>query len=285
MSPIQIITALFVTFLFALRPFVYRPCATSLSTKTSATFTGLWMFIGVLVTLPFYKHMLYNNGEFLFSYDIIVYSIIKGYVLWFSVRLFQKINMESISSSVLSGPIATGVAVLLNVMVFHEQLTIGQFVSIFSIGVIGSLFFIFGHAKSLSKRAKKFFLISIFLTSYCIVSDQIVITQTNWYVHIFFTSLAFFLTSITSRVSKEEWLNCFRKRKSIVAGLTFACGEFYLMSVLVVILPVSLGSLAVRMAIPFIMITSAIVYHETKWQKQALFSIMLLLSIIPLILF
>lgn len=285
MNLLQIITVLIVIFLFTIRPFVYKPCAKSFSTKTSATFTGFWMFMGTLATLPFFGHLLFNNGEFMFSYNIIFYSILKGYALWFGVRLFQTINLESTSSSVFSGPIGTGIAVLLNVILFHEQLTIPQFISIFSIGVVGSLFFIFGHAKSLSKRAKRFFLFSILTTTYCIISDQIVITQTNWYVHVFFTSLSFFLTSILSRASSVEWKNCFCKRESIIAGLTFVCGEFYLMSVMVVILPVSVGSLAVRLSIPFVMIISAILYHETKWQKQALFSILLLLSIIPLILF
>ncbi|MFC1659259.1 hypothetical protein ACFL0U_01690 [Pseudomonadota bacterium] len=285
MTTLQILASLGIILFFTLRPFAYRPAAKAFTTKTSAAFTSIWMLIGIIVTLPFFGHMLFYEGGTYLNSQFIIYSLLKGWVLWVGIRLSQVINAESVSSSVFSGPIVIGLAVILNVMFFGEILTAIQFISIFLIGLTSLLFFTFGHAKFLSTRAKKYFLISILLGIYCVISDQIVISNTNWYVHTFFVTVSLSLISVFSKLSIEEWKDCFLQKSSIFAGFVFVTGEFYLMSVMVRVIPVSIAALSIRLSIPFIMILSSLFYNEQKWQTQAVFAVLLLLSTVPIILF
>jgi len=280
----QILAGVLISILFTARPFAYRLISRKYSTKTSSLCIGTWLIMAVIFTLPFFYHLLFlPTGGLYFKNPVLILSMFKGVSLWFLIKNQQLVNRENISASVFFTPIGTGLGVIANRFFFNERLTQTQFLAILGLSLLGMLFSTTGSAKTLNKKNKiRLVILIIFLAMFMCI-DQIVISRTNWYVHIMMSSIAFFLTSFFSHSKMIDWKNALFHRDSIIAGSVYVVGEFYLLSVMIKVIPVSIAILFVRLTIPFVMGISSILYKEGKWHEQLLFGCCALGLCLPLI--
>jgi len=284
MTTLQLLTALAIFILAGLRPFAFYPCAKRFSSKTSSAFTGVWLVIGILITLPFFHDKLIINNQYFFHDPLtIVFGFIKGSLLWVIINYRQTIRKESNSSSVYYCFISVAIGACINYFFFGAKLSSIQVVAIVAIGFLGLMFFLIGHANKLQKQTKIVFWLSVILLVITMVTDHNAISRTNWYVQFVIANISFFLTSFISRTTKQEWKDALFHKDSIRAGIVFLVGEIVIMSSLVTILPVSVALLCIRLSTPVVMVISAIALKEGKWYEQAAFGGLTLLAALPLI--
>lgn len=240
--------------------------------------------VGVLISLIWWHPLLWMNHQFLGGSSIILLSVFKGIFLWGIISLEQIVLKESVSSaSFITFPSLALGSLTLNFF-FGESLSFFHLAMIISIGFLGFIFLMVGHAKELHRNGKLALLGILVLNAYCIISDHVVISKTNWYIHLTVTTLFFFLMSFAIGVSKEEWKQTLTRSEAITAGLVFVVSEFYLIATMVTFLPVSYAVLASQLPLPFIMVLSSFLYGEDKWHEQAIFGGLAFALAIPLIL-
>lgn len=282
MTFIQIIAGIGFFTICVIRPLAYRPLAVNFPTRISSIVTALWAMIAVIISLPFLWHKLTLTSVPLI---VIFLSLLKGVIFWYSAQYAQEIRKESVSSSVFFGPVGVGISMIINNLFFNEGLSLLQALSILFISIISIFFFSHGHAKNLSLKAKKAFFIMIAFLAYFLVCDHIVISETNWYFHMVLTTISFSIVCFLHKVTFEELKITLTNPKSIIAGISFGAGEFILLFPMVIILPVSIAGVFGLLSVPAVMLLSAHVWQENKWQEQAIFGGLIFLATIPLILF
>ncbi|MHA1540093.1 MAG: hypothetical protein ACTSXQ_06430 [Alphaproteobacteria bacterium] len=282
MTTIQIIAGVCFFLVCVARPIAFRPLAVAYPMRVSAIVTAVWAVIAVLASLPFmYERLLLTSVPLI----VIGLSLLKGVIFWYSAQEAQNIRKESVSSSVFFGPIGVGGAMVINNLFFGEGLSLFQILSILFISIVSLFFFSHGHAKTLTRGAKKSFVFMVLFLVYFLVCDHIVISETNWYFHMVLTTISFSIACFLNRVSREELKISLFNPKAIIAGISFGFGEFVLLLPMVTIIPVSIAGVFGLLSVPVVMLLSARVWKENKWQEQALFGGLIFLVTVPLILF
>lgn len=263
-----------------------KPCANLFPAKSTSVFMGLWFAIGLLVSLPFFGHMLYIDGEF-FLTAIPAWKILlsfgKGAILSIGMFLSQKIRKESLSSAAFYAPIALGIAALTNHFFFGEDMKGIQIAAVVGLGILGATFFLYGHAKKLSKTAKICFGLSILTSLYCITSDQVVISASNWYVHVFLYFLGAFLISLTQIKEANDIKVFFTNKHTLISGFIIVASELFLLSTMVAVIPVSIAVFFMNLSLPVIMLLSAKRWNENRWQEQLAYGLLAFGLAMPLI--
>lgn len=285
MSALQISIGLLIFLTMVIKPIIYKPCVQYFRPEFSATFTSLWLLLGLAISWPLLGHLLTDNWQKICFSPYLLFSILKGVLLYAMVKYQQEVNKYSTSSSVFFGFIATALGSLIINIFFKEGLSLLQMSCISALGVLGGIFYAYGDAKRLSYQGKKGFLLIILLSAIFMICDHLAISQIGWYPHLLFSYVFMFFTCAFYGISRRDYAIAFKNKIVVAAGIIYACSEFLIIYASVNILPVSLVSVFMRIAAPTVMIISALKYHEQTWKNQLLFGSLALLLVLPLMLF
>ncbi len=284
MSALQLSIGLLIFLTMVIKPIVYKPCVEHFRASLSAIFTSIWVLIGLAISWPWLGHLFLNDWQRICSSPYLLFSILKGILLYAMVKYQQEVNKYSTSSSVFFGFIATALGSLMINLFFKEGLSLIQLSCICALGVLGGIYYAYGDAKRLSQQGKKEFLLIILLSAVFMVCDHLAISEVGWYTHLLFSYIFMFLTCLFYGISRQDYARVFKNKIMARAGIVYACSEFLIIYASVNILPVSLVSVFMRIAAPTVMIISAIKYHEQTWKNQLLFGSLALLLALPLML-
>ena len=283
MSLFQLFIGFLILISMTLRPFLYKPAAKHFPPELSAAFTSSWLIVGLILTFPVFGHLYYDNALKITTSAYLLLAVLKGLLLWFIVKLQQKINKTSTSSSVFFGFIAMALGSLVNNLFFKEGLALFQLLCICGLGVLGLMFVFKGDAKTLSKKGKIDFGIIILIGATFSITDHLAIPQIGWYPHLLVSSLAMFIACLISGISKQDYRNIFLNKSVAFAGIFYTISEFLIIYASINILPVSFVAVFMRMAAPIVMIISALVYKEQSLKNQLTFGVLAMLLVLPLI--
>lgn len=169
-------------------------------------------------------------------------------------------------------------------MFFQENLGVIKVSCIVGLGILGLLFLQKGDARRLSRRNLLYFMIVTIIMASYIVSDHLAIPHIGWYAHLLISSVAMFIISTVRVGSKEHFKTIFTDKSIIKAGVFYTLSEFFIIYVSFNILPVSVVAVFLRLAVPMVMIISAIKYNEQSVKNQLIFGLMAVILVLPIIL-
>lgn len=269
---------------WVIRPILYKPAAQRFPLKLSAAFTSSWLILSLVISFPFFYHLLEFNGKNALFSPYILLAIYKGITLFYLISLQQSINKTSTSSSVFLSFIALAIGALANNIFFNESLGAVKVLCILGFGVLGYLFIRKGDAKRLSPKKKKFFIITTLIMASYTVSDHLAIPQVGWYSYLLVSSVVMFLVCVFNGISKSNIKTIFCNKLIIIAGLFYSISEFFVIYVSINILPVSIVAVFLRLSVPVVMVISAIKYKEQSVKSQLLFGVVAIALALPIIL-
>ncbi len=283
MSLFQILVGSLILISMIVRPFLYKPAAKYFPAELSAAFTSSWLIVGLILSFPVFGHLYYDHALQISTSPYLLLAVLKGVLLWVMIKLQQKINKTSTSSSVFFGFISMALGSLVNNIFFKEGLALFQLLCICGLGILGLLFVLKGDAKFLSSSGKINFGIIIVIGALFSVIDHLAIPQIGWYSHLLFSSIAMFAVCLIHGISKQDYRNIFLNKSVAIAGIVYTVSEFLIIYASINILPVSFVAVFMRMAAPIVMIISAIKYGEQSWKNQLTFGALAMVLVLPLI--
>ena len=267
MTFFQLSIGLIILFSMVVRPFLYKPCAQYFPAELSVAFTSVWLMAGLAVSWPVFGHLLTDDFKAIMTSPYLLFSLLKGVLLWFMIKLQQLVNRESTSSSVFFGFVAMALGSLVNNIFFKEGLLPFQLSCISLLGLLGLFFVLRGDARRLSLAGKINFVAIIVLGASFSVFDH----------------LAIYLACLFRGISKQDYRNIFCNRQVVAAGIAYTASEFLIIYTSVNLLPVSFVAMFMRLAAPVVMLVSAVRYHEQSVKNQLVFGLLALLFALPLI--
>ncbi len=280
----QIFIGFLIFFSMVIRPILYKPCVKYFPAELSVAFTSIWLLLALVITSPVFSPLLLNNFSKVISSPYLLLTFLKGVLLWFMIKLQQIINKSSTSSSVFWGFIALALGSLINNLFFKEGLLHFQLICIGLLGVLGLFFVVKGGARRLPLQERFYFAIIVLIGASFSVIDHLAIPQIGWYPHLLFASISMFVSCVIYGISKQDYINIFKNKAIILAGVVYATSEFLIIYTSVNIMPVSFVALFMRLATPVVMLYSALHYKEQTWKNQAAFGVIALALALPLIL-
>ena len=284
MTLFQILIGFLLLLSWAERPFLYKPAAKYFPSALSAAFTSTWLMAALIITFPWLGHLLTDNYKSVFTSPYLIISVYKGVSLYWLIKLQQEVNKESTSSSVFLSFISLALGSLVNNLFFGEGLGCIKILCIIGFGILGVVFLYKGDAKRLSVSGKiAFAMVTLIMSSYQ-VSDHLCIPHIGWYPYLLFTSIFMFVTGLFHGVTKTDFKNMFCNKKIASAGAFYAVSEFLVIYASINILPVSVVQVFLRLAVPVVMIVSALRYKEQSIKNQIVFGVAALGLALPIIL-
>lgn len=265
------------------RPFVYKPCVQYFPAELSVAFTSIWLLVALAITAPIFSHLFTDNAAAIITSPYLLLSVLKGGLLWLMIKLQQIINKESTSSSVFFGFIALALGSLVNNIFFKEGLLLVHLICICGLGILGLFFVLRGDARRLSVKGKIYFALIVLFGATFSVTDHLAIPQIGWYSHLLFSTVVMFLVCLWHGISKTDYLNIFKNKQVVLAGVIYAVSEFLIIYTSINILPVSFVAVFMRIAAPVVMIVSALKYNEQSWKNQLVFGAIAMALVLPLI--
>jgi len=284
MTYIQILTGFLILLSMIMRPMAYKPVAIYFPPKMSSAFTSTWLMVGLLLTAPFFGHLLSENFTQIIQSPYVLLSVLKGILLFSMIEFQQIVNKESTSSSVFFGFIALALGSFCNNIFFNEGLAFFQLMCVFGLGLVGLFFFLIGDAKRLSRRGKICFVMIVLYSALFSVTDHLAIPAIGWYPHLCISSFVMFLGCFAKGIHKTDFINMFYNRYIVYAGFIYTASEFLVIYASTNILPVSFVAVFMRLAAPVVMVVSAFKYKEQTWTNQLVFGIVSIALALPLIL-
>ncbi len=284
MTYFQILTGCLILLSMILRPIAYKSVALYFSPKISAAFTSTWLMVGLLLTAPFFGHLLTVNFLEIIQSPYLLLSVLKGFLLFSMIEYQQIVNKKSTSSSVFFGFIALALGSFCNNIFFNEGLAFFQLMCVFGLGFVGLFFFLIGDAKRLSSQGKICFIMIVFYSALFNVTDHLAIPAIGWYAHLLISSFVMFLGCFAKGIHKTDFVNMFCNKYIVYAGFIYTASEFLIIYASTNILPVSFVAVFMRLAAPVVMVISAFKYKEQTWTNQLIFGIVSIALALPLIL-
>lgn len=284
MSDFQIVIGMLLLMTWVIKPFLYKPAAMYFPAKMSAIFTGIWLIVGLVITFPFFCHLLVVEGRNMLFSPYILIAVYKGFSLFYLISLQQIINKTSTSSSVFLSFIALALGALFNNLFFHENLKLVQLACIVGFGFLGIAFFKRGDAKVLSLKDKYFFVITTLIMASYTISDHVAIPQLGWYPYLLISSLTLFAVGTLHISGVQKLKFVFTNKIVVIAGIFYTFSEFLVIYASINILPVSIVGVFLRLSTPIVMFISAIKYKEQNVKNQLLFGGIAILLAIPILL-
>lgn len=268
------------------RPVVFRPLAIGRRAGDSSTIVACWMLVGSIVLLPIQFPLIEAAIPTLEAKPwLILLGFAKGFVIWLVILLDQYMRKVSSSSAVFKGFPALALLAMVNVGFLGEVLNLWQWFSVLSLAALGLAYALRGHLSSLSGTYKLLFLLLILLSVLPGIADVLVIGQTNWYVQFVTSSFGLIFPVLLNKRSRNLIKVAFTKRDCAIMGSVFLITEIIILFLLVTHISVTMGVLAMRLAIPSTMLISALLWQEGRWQSQLLFGVLAYLCTLPIILF
>lgn len=284
MTLLQFFVGLLLLLSWAGRPILYRPVAKYFPPQMSSAFTSTWLLVGLTLSFPLLGNLITDDWHNILFSPFALISIYKGETLFYLIKLQQVVNRESTSSSVFLSFIALAIGALANNLFFGEGLGIIKVLCILGFGVLGAAFLIKGDARRLSLKAKvAFFIVTLIMASYTI-SDHLAIPKIGWYPHLLISSIVMFAVCLVYGISKQDFVNMFKNKSIVYAGVFYTVSEFLVIYASINILPVSVVAVFLRLSVPVVMIYSAVRYHEQSLENQLVFAILAIALALPIIL-
>lgn len=281
----EIFMALILVFLSIGKPIVYRPIAKKYNKGFSSTIMALWLMLGIILSVPFqwaginnYIHTLNENRFAIFL------SMLKGILIFYSIEYAQLVNKESTSSYMFSRFISLAITAFILNIFFNEHISSISLISIIGLGFLGFIFCYFGDISRLSVKYKKYFITAILIAASAPVVDYLCIKRIGWYPYFVISNLFLLLFIIIRGISWHDIKLTFTVKDARLAGFFIAFYEFAIIRSSIDILPISLISFFTRLAVPIVMIFSAVRYKESTIKKQLFFGIIALIIALPIIL-
>ncbi|MBD5398067.1 hypothetical protein HDR60_00980 [bacterium] len=286
MTLTSFIAGILITTVIVLRSFTVKIGTKNFSSKQITFANGAYIVIFLIMTIPFMYDLLLPLKEINTNKCVpLLACIIKGILLYLSLKYTAEIAKESNSSSFFAGFISLGIGAIINSFILSESLTYPQLFSCIALSILGVIFFLKGPACDLSKYVKKLFILLTILIIINMTTDKIGIGGFNWYIYSMISSTVCFLIS-TFFLLREKQYNCFKQLKQpalMAIGVVFTMGEFAILYSMQHFLSVSITFLFMRIATPIIMILSAYIYKERTPKEQFLFGILALLFALPVL--
>ncbi len=284
MTLFQLFVGLCLVVAWSIRPFLYKPVAASFPFKMSPAFTSTWLVVALLLTFPLLGNLFLSDWYNILLSPFVIIAVYKGISLFYLIKLQQVVNKKSTSSSVFLSFIALALGSLFNNLFLGEGLSVIKVISIVGFGVLGLFFLVKGDARRLSPSGKKAFgMVTIIMASYQ-VSDHLAIPQIGWYSYLLISSIVMFAVSFMHGISKRDFKKMFLNRSIACAGMFYAASEFLVIYASINILPVSIVGVFLRLAVPIVMIYSAVKYREQSLKNQLTFGVCAFLLALPIIL-
>lgn len=286
MTLVSFLAGILITISIVLRAFTVKIGTKNFSSKQTTFANVAYLIIFLFLTIPFMTDLLLPLKQLNIKHGIaLIACVIKGILLYLSLKFFADIAKESNSSSVFAGFISLGIGAMINSFVLSDNLTYPQLFSCIALSILGVIFFIKGPACDLSRHTKKIFILLTIVIAINMVTDKIGISGLNWYIYCIISSTIGFLISAFFLL-KEKQYNYFKQLKHptlMAIGLVFTIGEFIILYSMQTFIPVSMAFLFMRIATPIIMILSAYIYKERTPKEQLLFGILALLLALPIL--
>ena len=114
MEIVAAISAILLIILAVAKPIFYRGIAIKYKSSFSSTFTASWVVVFIILSLPFFSEDLLFGLTAIYKHPyLLLLDILKGVVVWYSVKYTQLVNRYSTSSSVYLSFISLGLAVFM----------------------------------------------------------------------------------------------------------------------------------------------------------------------------
>lgn len=97
MTLFQFFIGVLIALSMIIRPFLYKPAARFFSAEMSAAFTSAWLMVGLSLSLPLFGRLLTVDA---LTSPYLILTALKGFLLFWLIKLQQTVNKESTSSSV-----------------------------------------------------------------------------------------------------------------------------------------------------------------------------------------
>lgn len=283
MNIYQLLAGFFITFIVFLRSMTVKMGTKDYSSKQITFANYFYMMVALCCTMPF-------MGDMFITIDAskitpLIAALIKGVMLYTSVKLIADIAKESNSSAVFAGYISLGIGSLLNYFILSENLTMLQIIACVSLGVLGTIFFLRGPASELSKFGKKAFVLLTLVIILNMFVDGVGVKGLNWYMYSIISSGFSLLIAFVILLfeKKYKYLKELNSPILIAIGLVFAIGEFVILYSMQNYLPVSIAFLFLRLSAPIVMFVSAYIYKERTPKEQLLFGGLAVLFALPIL--
>ncbi len=268
------------------RPIVFRPLAIGRRAGDSSTIVACWMLVGSIALIPLQMPLIEAAMPILEEKPwLILVGMSKGFIIWLVILLDQYMRKQSSSTAVFKGFPALALLAMINVGFLGEILNFWQWFSVLTLAALGLAFALRGHLSSLPKHYKILFVLLICLSVLPGIADVLVIGQTNWYIQFITSSFGLILPVLLNKRSRNFIKIAFSKRDCVIMGSTFLITEVVILFLLVTHISVTMGVLAMRLAIPSTMLLSSLLWQEGRWQSQLLFGLLAYLCTLPIILF
>ncbi|MBO7098190.1 MAG: hypothetical protein J6W11_06100 [Alphaproteobacteria bacterium] len=285
MTVLAFFTAIMLILLSVAKPLVYKPVAQKYDFGFSAAIMAYWIAFFVALTLPF------MGGRIVDIWPVIkenpkffVLTLLKGVLAWYAVKFGQMVNKDSTSSSQFFPFISLALASLMLNVFFSENLKQLQLFCIVALGVLGVFFCASGDTAQMSKKWKISFMIAIFFSAACPITDHICIRQIGWYPYFVFSNMFMLVMACMRKTFVHDLKVAFTTKDAIRAGFFIMLLEVTIISSCITIMPVSLVNFFRRLAAPIVMVYSAFKFKERTVKNQLIFGVLALLFALPIIL-
>ena len=285
MEIVAAISAILLIILAVAKPIFYRGIAIKYKSSFSSTFTASWVVVFIILSLPFFSEDLLFGLTAIYNHPyLLLLDILKGVVVWYSVKYTQLVNRYSTSSSVYLSFISLGLAVFMLNVFLGENLGLMRLISIVLLGILGFSFFVFGAARNLDWKQKKYCFTAVILAASCPLIDYKAIFEQGWYAYLATSNVFMLLFSIIKEKKLPDFKLIFLSPKVVKAGLVNTLLEIVIIGSSIRILPISMISFYKRLAAPIVMVFSAIKYKESTVYNQFIFGVITLIAALPIIL-
>lgn len=207
-------------------------------------------------------------------------SIGKGLALHLLVMAVAQISHHSMSSGAFALTSSLPIGGLTVMLLLGEKLSDWDILAVILIGALSFLFFLKGHAASLTAADKKAYLLIIACNTYNMFSDKMTAVDQSWAVHLTVSTLAWGAIPIVQNFLKKKLrgdqtkllVHSLKKTPLLILGATYLVSEIFLIySMQHVFSAVVIAAIFMRIATPLTMLSGALFYQEGRWQDQVLF--------------
>lgn len=263
------------------RPFAMRGAALHFNPFQATFVTGVFMCIVSAALWPLYAPVFHEHAPTLLaSPTIILMSVIKGVSLCGTIAMMQVLRRYAAGSAEFRGPLTLGLMAICNAFL-GENLNTAQWASVAILSALGVLFVLRGGLACLSLRHKILFACLVLVGVIPGMADQIVMTQTHWYIQLMFSGMGVLVSSIIFARGRglraaTQSLACLK------AGSVWVVTEVLILMMLVTYVPVTVGGMAMMMSVPTIMLIGSLRWQDGNWRMQTAFGALAYMAVMPI---
>ncbi len=264
------------------RPFAMRGAALQFTPFQTTFVTALGMCLATIALWPFYATTFQQHSATLLASPLIILiSLLKGVSLCITIAIMQVLRRKAAGSAEFRGPLTLGLMAVCNAFL-GEQLTTAQWLSVSALTGLGVLFVLRGGLACLSRKHKMMFILLVLVGVIPGMADQVVMTQTHWYIQLMFSGVGVLLSSIAFSRG-HGLLAAVKSTACLKAGGIWVITEIFILMMLVTYVPVTVGAMAMMMSVPTIMLIGSLRWQDGNWRMQTMFGALAYMAVVPII--